>query len=75
MQQVFKDGSADDLSQFDDREKVHEALKKALADPNVESVQIHKPGSIVTIKNGPFKGRRYLVGDDGRLGKRVTEDE
>jgi len=30
---------------------------------------------VTTIKNGPYKGRKYLTYPDGRLGRRVKELE
>lgn len=64
MQEVFNDGRPDRVTKIlgvhDDR------LVMAVADPAVSEVRIHKPGSILTIQNGPFKGRRYYINAAGQ---------
>ncbi len=39
--------------------------KDALDDPNVDAVSLHKPGDIVTMRDGT----RYIVTGDGSWGK------
>lgn len=67
MQEVFRDGRPDRIRVVN-KADIGQALAEAVGDPAVQSVTVHKPGSVVTVTNGPFKGRRYRIND---LGQRV----
>lgn len=44
---------------------LNEALDAGVPKQHLEQVEV------ITIQNGPFKGRQYLRNDDGSLGRRV----
>lgn len=62
MQEIRKDGS-ETIKQVEEKD-IPKHVRRALEDPRVASVRIHKPGAVFTSKDD---GKKYRVLEDGRL--------